>query len=670
MPDIVQDDLDVESKSFRPYRRRFSIGDVASDSSGTRPPPSAFSFPFQAYPGNPDPGMSIPGLGPRRNPSLESMTAAVQRSYAALGVLDQNNTLPRSGSLSDLHRPYAPFMADSTPSPSNSVYRNSAAANMMPPDLSGIPRISSSPTVFRAPFLSPASRPNSSLWSPPSSSNLLNTASPNASTTALPISIPKSKPPLPSTRLAAPLSQSEKPWLNQPDTRARAAWWVTLACWFAGLAGAALLCWSGVRDVKSRMLNPNNLCLVMDENWSTGLDPTRWSRDVQLGGFGNGEFEMTTTSDTNLYFSNGQLYILPTLSSLAIQGNIMQNGANYTLPGCTATQPAAPPATSANTTTNSTTTTRGGTRPTATTSSNGTVAATQLAFVNLESRASGPTTLNTSACTATTSDSLGTVINPVMSARINTKGKVGIRYGRVEIKAKLPRGDWLWPAVWMLPENDTYGKWPLSGEIDILEARGNAFSYPAQGSNYVRSSLNYGLSSQLTPISTSNQGTSLSRQIYGWFSMKRTSFDQGFHTYAIEWDASFMRFYVDSRVRTILEVDIQGKNGKGFWDRGGFPGTAQNGSSAAVVLTNPWAAGGPSAPFDQRFYLIINLAVGGTSGWFPDNKGNKPWYDGSLTAMRDFARAQDKWYPTWPSNADDRAFRLQSVKMWSMEPVC
>lgn len=329
---------------------------------------------------------------------------------------------------------------------------------------------------------------------------------------------------------------------------------------------------------------------------------------------------MTTTSDTNLYFSNGQLYILPTLSSLAIQGNIMQNGANYTLPGCTATQPAAPPATSANTTTNSTTTTRGGTRPTATTSSNGTVAATQLAFVNLESRASGPTTLNTSACTATTSDSLGTVINPVMSARINTKGKVGIRYGRVEIKAKLPRGyvffsgfsffifitkvcrDWLWPAVWMLPENDTYGKWPLSGEIDVrpwlldisslLMTMSRSWklgatrsrtrhkgvitsAHPLTMASPVNSppfplQTKVGIHFSFGVCLTLFAGTSLSRQIYGWFSMKRTSFDQGFHTYAIEWDASFMRFYVDSRVRTILEVDIQGKNGKGFWDRGGW----------------------------------------------------------------------------------------------------
>jgi beta-glucanase (GH16 family) len=159
---------------------------------------------------------------------------------------------------------------------------------------------------------------------------------------------------------------------------------------------------------------------------------------------------MTTTSDTNLYFNNGQLYILPTLSSLAIQGNILQDGTNYTLPGCTATVPVVPQSTSGNGTTSggngtSTSTSRATGRPTATTSANGTLGATQLAAafvdVHLDRRA---TTQNASACTAVTSDSLGTVINPVMSARISTKGKVGMRYGRVEVKAKLPRGYVYW----------------------------------------------------------------------------------------------------------------------------------------------------------------------------------------------------------------------------------
>ncbi|CAM9810669.1 unnamed protein product, partial [Hapterophycus canaliculatus] len=59
-------------------------------------------------------------------------------------------------------------------------------------------------------------------------------------------------------------------------------------------------------------------------------------------------------------------------------------------------------------------------------------------------------------------------INPVMSARVRTAGTFSFRYGRIEVKAKLPRGDWLWPAIWLLPEQNVYGQWPASGEIDIM----------------------------------------------------------------------------------------------------------------------------------------------------------------------------------------------------------
>lgn len=51
-------------------------------------------------------------------------------------------------------------------------------------------------------------------------------------------------------------------------------------------------------------------------------------------------------------------------------------------------------------------------------------------------------------------------------------------FGKVEVVAKMPQGDWLWPAIWMMPENSTYGDWPRSGEIDIAESRGN------HGDNY------------------------------------------------------------------------------------------------------------------------------------------------------------------------------------------
>lgn len=99
-------------------------------------------------------------------------------------------------------------------------------------------------------------------------------------------------------------------------------------------------------------------------------------------------------------------------------------------------------------------------------------------------------------------------MNPVQSARIRTAETFAFKYGRVEVSARLPRGDWMWPAIWMLPASSAYGTWPVSGEIDIMvsawclwtdhdvrlgvtlarvpvlfmqESRGNARGYPAGG---------------------------------------------------------------------------------------------------------------------------------------------------------------------------------------------
>jgi len=223
-----------------------------------------------------------------------------------------------------------------------------------------------------------------------------------------------------------------------------------------------------------------------------------------------------------------------------------------------------------------------------------------------------------------------------------------MEYGRVEVVAKIPTGDWMWPAIWMLPVDNAYGAWPLSGEIDIMEARGNGPSYPKQGTNYVRGSLNWG------PLTWLNEVF----KTYGWWQMKRGSYDQGFHTYALEWTEDFIRLYVDSRLHHMLDLSIN----EAFWDRGDFPATVLNGSDV-IALENPWINGTKAAPFDQRFYLILDVGVGGTNGWFPDGP-EKPWLDGSQTAMRDFLDAQDQWYPTWPTNPENRAFVIDSVRMY------
>lgn len=184
-----------------------------------------------------------------------------------------------------------------------------------------------------------------------------------------------------------------------------------------------------------------------------------------------------------------------------------------------------------------------------------------------------------------------------------------------------------------------------------MEGRGNGPTYPAQGNNFVRSTLNYGV---LETLQT---------HIIGWFQQKRMTYADDFHTFGLEWSPSFIRTYVDTRLQATLTIPITGKGGQSFFERGHYPPTAPGGNASEQVVTNIWQAAGdnaPSAPFDQPFYLILDLAVGGTSGWFPDGVGGKPWFDtsGDAVAMHSFALNQNVWSKTWPSNEDDVSFRM------------
>ncbi|KAI9438525.1 glycoside hydrolase family 16 protein [Lactarius indigo] len=489
-----------------------------------------------------------------------------------------------------------------------------------------IPSNNSGTASFRAPFLSPASRP-SSVWSPPSHVTHSHTALPTIppyTTSELP-----PKAPLPSTLLSEKLTKEEKPWLDQrPDGRTRASRWITLLMLVVGVFASGLICWIGYNDAGKTMIDSSQLCLVMEDTFDT-FDVDNggtWTRDVEMSGFGNGEFEMATALSDNSFVRNGQLYIKPTLTSNALSNpDQIFNGGNYTLQGCT----------------------------------------------TLKS--------NASACSASSNSKTGATIPPVMSARLSTKGSYSIRFGKVEVVAKLPRGDWLWPAIWMSPLSQVYGPWPLSGEIDIMEARGNGPSYPAQGNNFVRSTLAWG------PL------PAITARLFGWQSLKRSNYAQKFHTYTLEWTENFIKIYVDSRLKNMVQLQVDKKqqtNGGFFWKRGNFPLTAHNNTAAEIVVPNPWTTATVqnatnAAPFDQRefhpairlkwvhksylaFYLILDLAAGGTSGWFPDKLGNKPWFDGSASAMRDFANQQSTWSATWPSNDDDLAFRIDSVRMWKL----
>jgi beta-glucanase (GH16 family) len=147
------------------------------------------------------------------------------------------------------------------------------------------------------------------------------------------------------------------------------------------------------------------------------------------------------------------------------------------------------------------------------------------------------------------------------SARIRSINQGDWKYGRFEIRAKMPEGRGLWPAIWMMPTDNVYGVWAASGEIDIVELLGHQPSivhgtlhYGGRWPNNVQSTASYTLSSG--------------------------KFSDDFHTFTLQWTENDMRWYVN---------DVYYQNQRSWYTQGHpFP-----------------------APFDQRFHMILNVAVGG-----------------------------------------------------------
>jgi beta-glucanase (GH16 family) len=163
--------------------------------------------------------------------------------------------------------------------------------------------------------------------------------------------------------------------------------------------------------------------------------------------------------------------------------------------------------------------------------------------------------------------------NQYTSAKLTTEGKGDWTYGRFEIRAKLPKGQGMWPAIWMMPTDyNLYSGWPACGEIDIMELLGNDPST-------VYGTLHYGLPWKHT-------GTSYSLT-------NNQNFSDSYHTFTLDWEPGEIRWYVDG-------VLYQKQNN---W-------YSQN-ANAAAPYTYP-------APFDRNFYLQLNLAVGGAWPGNPD----------------------------------------------------
>lgn len=157
------------------------------------------------------------------------------------------------------------------------------------------------------------------------------------------------------------------------------------------------------------------------------------------------------------------------------------------------------------------------------------------------------------------------------SGRVNTQNKHDFKYGRFEARAKVPKGQGFLPAFWMMPTSENlYGQWPRCGEIDIMEVMGQA------------TDTSYGTIHYGNPHNES-QGTCV---------LEEGSFSDEYHVFSVDWEPGKIDWYVDGNLIHTESNWYSATEGQG-------------------EITYP-------APFDQPFYIILNLAVGGSWVGNPD----------------------------------------------------
>ena len=168
---------------------------------------------------------------------------------------------------------------------------------------------------------------------------------------------------------------------------------------------------------------------------------------------------------------------------------------------------------------------------------------------------------------------------PFTSGKVSTLGAFSLTYGRIEVRARSPIGQGVWPAIWLLPEKTHYGPWPGSGEIDVMEAvnLGVSCSSCLGGrENNVYGTIHY--------------GSNMHHQMQQKATQLPKGSESDWHVYRVDWSPTVISWFVDGRKYYGVKL-------------ANWRDTLQKGTTVAAAINN--------APFDRPFYVILNLAIGG-----------------------------------------------------------
>ncbi|KAJ8944325.1 hypothetical protein NQ318_016132 [Aromia moschata] len=195
----------------------------------------------------------------------------------------------------------------------------------------------------------------------------------------------------------------------------------------------------------------------------------------------------------------------------------------------------------------------------------------------------------------------GFILPPIVSAQITTKNKFHFKYGKIEIRAKLPKGEWIYPELYLNPVNEEYGPGYESGQIRIAFVPGNPeLNRVLKGGiilGLTQAAKNYGMKS----VDSAN------------------SWNDDFHKYVVDWKPGSISMSVDD----VMYGNISPPSS----------GFASLSSFLNIAHAHKWKGGSNIAPFDKEMYITVGVGVGGFN--FEDEVGrNKPWKNGERLSMK------------------------------------
>ncbi|XP_055903000.1 gram-negative bacteria-binding protein 1-like [Eupeodes corollae] len=330
--------------------------------------------------------------------------------------------------------------------------------------------------------------------------------------------------------------------------------------------------------------------LIFEDNFNT-LNWTKWKREVRIPLYANdAEFVSFQKRDENCYVSDGQLHIVPNLLS--------------EVPGFTESS-------------------------------------IRTGELDLGSDCTGIVDISQE---CTRHAQFSQILPPVVSARIRTKDFFSFRYGKVEVRAKLPRGDWLFPLILLEPIENYYGFTEYaSGQMRVAFIRGNEFLNDRDDNEISGYRIAGGV------VLATREAL---RDVWLKGSLRRTHLGNDFHTYTLTWTDNLISLEIDGNEYAII--------------RGGFSRlyTTQNLKHAKL-----WDNGNAMAPFDREFFLTLGVSAGGHSD-FPDGVLNgfarleKPWKNEHPKAELQFWNDRENWLKTW--NGENAGLHVDYIRVYAL----